>query len=102
MKKINEWFICISCKKQILPAQKTCRDHCPYCFTWLHVDWGIPWDRSALCWEKMFPIEYVISNWALKILFKCIKCGKQHWNKSALDDEIINLDKLIYEYKRFF
>ncbi|MBQ2600698.1 RNHCP domain-containing protein [bacterium] len=38
MKKINESFTCINCKKEIPLAAKTCRNHCPYCFTSLHVD----------------------------------------------------------------
>ena len=47
MKKINESFICIGCKKEIPQAAKTCRNHCPYCFTSQHVDGLIPGDRAA-------------------------------------------------------
>ncbi|MBO7095209.1 RNHCP domain-containing protein [bacterium] len=38
MKKINETFICTNCGQEVPLASKTCRNHCPYCFTSLHVD----------------------------------------------------------------
>ena len=42
MKKINEPFVCIQCGKTVPLAKKTCRNHCPFCFTSLHVDGEIP------------------------------------------------------------
>lgn len=97
MKKINETFTCISCWKQVPIAPKTCRNHCPYCFTSLHVDGDIPWDRSSECHGIMRPINYEIRNWTMKILFECEKCGKQHRNKRAEDDDIDALLKIIKE-----
>ncbi|PID34858.1 MAG: hypothetical protein CR971_01070 [candidate division SR1 bacterium] len=91
MKKINESFVCIGCGKEIPPAKKTCRNHCPYCFTSLHVDGEIPGDRSAECKGKMFPVEYFLKNGERKILFKCSVCGKEHWNKKAEDDDMTML-----------
>ena len=35
---------------------------------------------------------YEIKNGMTKILFVCEKCGKQHWNKASVDDELMNLD----------
>ncbi len=102
MKKINETFQCIWCKKTIEPAQKTCRNHCPFCFTSLHVDWNIPWDRSANCKWIMLPIAYQIKNWDIKILFKCTTCEKTHYNKKAIDDDIGNIDSFIKEYEKCF
>jgi len=102
MKKINVWFICVNCGKEILPADKTCRDHCPHCFVWLHVDGDMPWDRVSDCGSKMYPTEYKIANGWIKILFKCSLCWKLHWNKASGDDEVVSLDSLIYEYKRNF
>ena len=94
MKKINESFTCIWCGGVVPTASKTCRNHCPYCFTSLHVDGDIPGDRSSTCHGIMKPINYEIRNWEMKILFKCTKCGKLHRNKRAVDD---NIDKLINE-----
>lgn len=99
MKKINETFICIHCWYNVPAASKTCRNHCPQCFVSLHVDWEIPWDRASNCNWKMFPVEYVITNWETKILFVCSKCGKKHHNKASTDDQLTNLDNLIYKYK---
>ncbi len=95
MKKINETFICINCKKQIQLASKTCRNHCPHCFVSLHVDWEIPGDRRSNCYGKMYPKDYFISNWTMKILFECEICHKQHWNKVAVDDDIEKLNNFI-------
>lgn len=91
MKKINESFVCIWCKKEIWLASKTCRNHCPYCFTSLHVDGEIPGDRSTTCYGIMVPIEFIYHTKNSKILFLCTSCWKKHRNKVAEDDEIGNL-----------
>ncbi len=89
---INESFVCIWCGKQIPPASKTCRNHCPYCFTSLHVDGDIPWDRNTSCHGIMKPIELDFKmSGGSKILFQCTVCGKQHRNKVAEDDELGSL-----------
>jgi len=100
MKKINESFTCIHCKKNIEKADRTCRNHCPFCFVSLHVDGDVPGDRDTECNGKMYPTMYEIKNWDMKILFKCAKCGKQHWNRRSSDDEVEKLDTLIEEYKK--
>lgn len=102
MKKINESFICINCGQEIPLAAKTCRNHCPYCFASLHVDWDVPGDRSATCKWVMYPVEYQLKNSDYKILFVCSKCGKKHRNKRADDDEITKLPELIKSYQKYF
>ncbi|HMT01615.1 MAG TPA: RNHCP domain-containing protein [Candidatus Absconditabacterales bacterium] len=99
MKKINESFECINCKKIISPAQKTCRNHCPYCFASLHVDGKIPGDRDAACQGIMLPIQYELKNGDLKIQFKCSLCEKIHRNKKATDDQIDQLDDSIKNFQ---
>ncbi len=102
MKKINESFICLNCKKKIWPASRTCRNHCPHCFASTHIDDKIPWDRKANCNWNMFPINFEYkTNWT-KILFKCIKCEKEHRNKQTDDDNIWDLIDLIEKYKIMF
>ncbi len=98
MKKINEEFVCIGCGKHVVQASKTCRNHCPYCFVSLHVDGEVPGDRASDCHGRMYPIDYQIKHGELKILFSCEKCGKQHRNKKAADDDIDGL--LTYVKKR--
>ncbi|MEI7562502.1 MAG: RNHCP domain-containing protein [bacterium] len=100
MKKINETFICVHCSKAIPQAEKTCRNHCPYCFVSLHVDGDIPGDRNTQCHGKMYPTTYEIKNGGMKILFVCSKCGKKHWNKRADDDEASELDEYIKNYRK--
>lgn len=101
MKKINESFTCIGCWKQIPLANKTCRNHCPYCFVSRHVDGDIPWDRDTQCHGNMYPVQYEQKNWTIKIQFKCSKCGKLHWNKRSDDDQVEKLNDLIREYRQF-
>ncbi|MCF7835163.1 RNHCP domain-containing protein [Candidatus Gracilibacteria bacterium] len=102
MKKINESFICINCGKKISQAEKTCRNHCPYCFVSLHVDGDIPGDRDTDCGGKMYPTTYETRNGVLKILFKCSKCFKQHRNKRSPEDEITQLNNFIDLYQSKF
>ena len=98
MKKVNEWFICVNCKNWIDQAEKTCRNHCPYCFISKHVDDDIPGDRNSTCKWTMFPKTYEILNWEVKILFECEKCWKQHKNKTSTDDEVGVLDKCLRKF----
>lgn len=104
MKKINESFNCLGCWKNIPEAKKTCRNHCPFCFTSQHVDWKTPGDRAAvgICWWTMYPFEYEIKNGMTKIHFRCVKCNKLHWNKSSTDDELAQLDLMIDQFKSKF
>ncbi len=50
----------------------------------------------------MYPISYEYKNSDRKILFQCTKCGKQHRNKRADDDQIENLPAYITEYQKYF
>lgn len=102
MKKINETFTCIGCGKPIPTASKTCRNHCPHCFTSLHVDGDIPGDRATSCHGKMYPVNYEYKNNERRILFQCTKCNKQHRNKRADDDDIGELPNYITTYKKNF
>jgi hypothetical protein len=102
MKKINEYFVCQECGYHVSPAHKTCRNHCPVCFCSLHVDGEVPWDRSSLCKQKMYPIGYKFINGDVKILFECHWCGVKRRNKRADDDIIINLQEKIDLYKELY
>lgn len=99
MKKINEIFVCTGCGKTVPLAQGTCRNHCSWCFTSLHVDGDIPGDRATHCHGVMLPTMYERKNGTIKICFQCLKCGKIHRNKKADDDDLSALDQKIQEYK---
>ena len=66
------------------------------------MDGNIPWDRSAICKWIMYPVNYQLKNSDYKILFVCTKCGKEHRNKRAADDEIMKLPALIKSYEKYF
>ncbi len=100
MKKVNEWFVCKNCEKNIPPATKTCRNHCPNCFVSIHIDENIPWDRASCCWWFMYPTTYLLSNGKMKILFVCVSCLHEHRNKSCEDDKIWDIDYFINHYKK--
>ncbi|UFX82668.1 RNHCP domain-containing protein [Candidatus Absconditicoccus praedator] len=101
MKKVNEKFFCINCGKYVSTAQKTCRNHCPYCFVSMHVDKDTPGDRMSSCKGVMYPVDYYSGKKGEKILFRCVDCGKEHWNKVAFDDEISNIFDIIKKYGYF-
>lgn len=100
MKKINETFTCLECGKTVPLAEKTCRNHCPRCFASQHVDGDIPGDRKGVpCGGAMYPRAYELKNGMTKIMFECVKCGKIHRNKAAVDDARGVLDEKILQYR---
>ena len=56
--------------------------------------------REILCENTGLAYELKKSDY--KILFQCSKCGKQHRNKRASDDELTNLPELIKSYDKYF
>lgn len=50
----------------------------------------------------MYPRAYEIRNGITKMLFQCSKCGKEHWNKVATDDNLMTLDEKIVQYRPKF
>jgi formylmethanofuran dehydrogenase subunit E len=83
---INESFTCARCGKTVPPASSSCRNHCPFCLTSLHVDQN-PGDRSANCGGLMRVIDYEInSKKGVILVFKCETCGEIKRNKANLKD----------------
>ncbi len=84
----NDAFTCAACSKQVSPAPRTFRNHCPYCFTSKHVDGLVPGDRRSTCgglmstigWEGMDPDK-------LDLIQQCRQCGLVRRNRSAPDDD---------------
>lgn len=101
MKYINEWFTCGVCQAQIWPCDRGCRNHCPKCFSCLHVDDIIPWDRKSLCTGLMLPDYYVYHTHDIDIHFVCIKCWHTHFNKQAPDDDITHIDWWLHVYQYY-
>lgn len=96
MKKFNmidEEFICENCKKKVEKLNYTARDHCPYCLYSKHVDIN-PGDRANTCLGLLKPTGIEKFKDTYKIIYKCERCGENHKNVIAKDDDmnlIINL-----------
>ena len=85
--KNDEEFICDNCKKEVLKANYTSRDHCPYCLYSKHVDIN-PGDRLNDCKGLLKPIGIEKYKNSYKIIYKCQKCNVAHKNIIAKDDDI--------------
>lgn len=90
-KMIDESFICIVCGKKVDPLKYSARDHCPYCLCSIHVD-NNPGDRANLCHGILRPIGIDKFKDTYKIVYTCEKCGINHRNIMATDDDF---DKII-------
>ena len=83
--KNDSGFICANCGKEVEPLGYTSRDHCPYCLCSIHVDIN-PGDRQNSCKGLMVPKFVEIKSKGYVINYECSKCGENHNNKSAEDD----------------
>ena len=86
-----EDFTCQVCGTKVKGSGYT--DHCPNCLWSKHVDIN-PGDRRADCQGLMKPIGAIKEKGNWKIIYQCQKCGYQHKNKAAEQDnrqKIINL-----------
>lgn len=93
--KKDEEFICINCRKEVIPLGYTSRNHCPNCLYSLHVD-VFPGDRQNQCKGMLKPVGIEKHKDSFKIIHKCLKCGDLIKNIKAEDDDynlIISLSK---------
>lgn len=96
MKKFNmidEAFICENCEKNVSKLEYSARDHCPYCLCSKHVDIN-PGDRNNDCQGILEPIDIEKFKQTYKIIYKCRKCGQQHKNIMANDDDLDMIIKI--------
>jgi len=83
----DDEFTCEYCNKLIKPLGYTARDHCPYCLYSKHVD-IMPGDRNNNCLGLLKPIGIEKFKDTFKIIYKCQKCGQNHKNIMAKDDDM--------------
>ena len=88
---VDENFICEYCGKEVAKLNYTERDHCPYCLYSKHVDIN-PGDRKNECCGLLEPMDIEKFKDTYKIIYKCQKCGKDHKNVMAVDD---NFNKIL-------
>lgn len=91
--KNDNGFVCLNCKKEVLPLKYTSRDHCPYCLYSIHID-ITPGDRMNDCKGTLIPSGIEKFKNTFKILYKCNKCGKQTKNIVAIDDDMDQIIKI--------
>ena len=104
-KNDNE-FVCNICGKLVPTLKYSSRDHCTKCLCSIHVDIN-PGDRANSCLGTLIPIDIETSNKKGYIIkYRCQKCGIEHNNKSADDDNfktlltVMNKTYSINEYKK--
>ena len=89
----DENFICENCHKEVKKLGYTARDHCPYCLYSKHVDIN-PGDRPTSCQGLLKPIGIEKFKDTYKILYRCEKCGEDHKNIIAKDDDMNMIIKI--------
>ena len=87
--KTKENFTCEVCGQEVTGDGYT--DHCPRCLWGKHVDIN-PGDRKSDCKGLMEPVGVEIKSDQWRILYRCQKCGHEHWNRASEND---NLEKII-------
>lgn len=87
----DEAFVCLKCGKNVEILGYTARDHCPMCLWSIHVDIN-PGDRLSECHGLLEPVGIEKYRDSYKILYRCEKCGYEHKNVMAIDD---NMDHII-------
>ncbi len=92
-KMIDENFTCVVCGKEITKLKYTARDHCPHCFSSLHLD-VFPGDRKSDCKGVLVPIGIETNKKGMQIVYRCEKCGEIKKNITAKDDDMDMIIKL--------
>lgn len=90
---IDEKFICENCNREVPELKYTARDHCPHCLYSKHVD-IYPGDRASTCKGMLIPVDIEKYKQTYKIIYKCEKCGYEHKNVMAADDDINQIIEL--------
>lgn len=85
--EIDEEFVCENCGFSVSKLGYSCRDHCPNCLFSKHVDKN-PGDRGNKCRGLLKPIGMEKFKDSFKIIYSCVKCGEEHKNIVAKDDNI--------------
>ncbi len=95
--KNDSGFVCVNCKRAVLPLGKSSRNHCPFCLCSLHVD-ICPGDRANDCGGLLRPVAAVADPKKGYILIhKCDRCGRLVRNRAAHDAAVQpdDLEKII-------
>ncbi len=88
----TDTFNCIHCghRTTAAPYGTRHRNHCPRCLWSRHVD-DQPGDRRATCHGPMEPIAIGTRQEEWILIHRCRSCGVLHANRSAGDDDALQL-----------
>jgi len=89
--RTKEDFVCEICGSLVKGDGYT--DHCPVCLWSKHVD-VFPGDRRSSCGGLMEPIVVAQKRGKWRILYRCCRCGYQHWNKASVQDNLARIVEL--------
>ena len=70
----DEAFVCVRCGRDVPPAGRTARDHCPWCLTSRHLD-VVPGDRASTCQAPMRAVGLEVRGADLVITDRCEACA---------------------------
>ena len=91
----KEDFVCENCGQTVLGSGFT--NHCPVCLWSKHVDIN-PGDRAELCQGLMSPVVVQPHKDGYRIMFRCIVCGLERWNKAAPEDDFDQLLRIAKQH----
>lgn len=84
----NEAFTCVHCGESVLPAESSCRNHCPRCLHSVHLD-NLPGDRQANCGGLLRPIEVIYhTKKGYQLVHRCDVCRYETKNIVNLSDRV--------------
>ena len=86
--KNDSGFVCVNCKRAVLPLGKSSRNHCPFCLWSLHVDLN-PGDRANPCGGLMEPVRVEPDpRKGYVIVHRCLRCGAIRRNRAAHEAKV--------------
>lgn len=83
----DEAFTCSHCGREVPPAGRTARDHCPWCLRSVHLD-VVPGDRASGCGGTMTPISLEVRGADLVLTYRCARCGHTHRVRALQDGAV--------------
>lgn len=83
----DEAFVCSHCGREVPPAGRTARDHCPWCLRSVHLD-VVPGDRAAGCGGTMDPTSLAVRGDDLVLTYRCRRCGHTHRVRALQDGAV--------------
>lgn len=89
--RTKEDFTCERCGFFVRGSGYT--NHCPQCLWSKHVDVN-PGDRQEKCHGLMEPVGLKVKGEGYNILYHCVSCGFERWNRTSENDNFDTILKI--------